>query len=90
MRPAIIIQGDSYTAVLPTVLVVPLTGTLATNRFPGTLVIYPDPQNGLTVPSVALVFQTRVLDQRDLLSRMGEVDPATLAQIAALLTAMTS
>ncbi len=56
-----------------------------TLRFPGTLLIQPTPQNGLLVPSVALVFQMRVLDKRYCLRRMGERDVATLSQIWALL-----
>jgi mRNA-degrading endonuclease toxin of MazEF toxin-antitoxin module len=55
-RPAVIVQNDAYTTTLPTVLVVPLTGTLAAARFPGTVTIQPDARNGLTIPSVALVF----------------------------------
>jgi mRNA-degrading endonuclease toxin of MazEF toxin-antitoxin module len=43
-RPAVIIQADSFTASLPTVMVVPFTGTLAASRFPGTLVVQPDGQ----------------------------------------------
>jgi mRNA-degrading endonuclease toxin of MazEF toxin-antitoxin module len=56
-----------------------------TLRFPGTLLIQPTPQNGLLVPSVALVFQMRVLNKRYCLRRTGELDVATLSQIWALL-----
>ena len=56
-RPAIIVQELAYNNLLPTTLIVPLTGQLAASRFAGTLVIQPDPQNGLATPSVALVFQ---------------------------------
>src|SRR4051794_15637050 len=56
IRPAVIMQEDQATASLPTVLIVPFTGSPAALRFPGTLAVQPDGQNGLTVPSVALVF----------------------------------
>ena len=56
-RPAIIVQDDSFIRSLPTVLIVPLTSTAAALRFAGTLIVQPDNQNGLTMPSVALVFQ---------------------------------
>src|ERR1019366_5134818 len=46
-RPVLIIQNDAFSA-LPTVLVVPFTGTLAAARFGGTLVVPPDGRNGLT------------------------------------------
>ncbi len=88
-RPAIIVQNDQHTAALPTVVVVPLTGTLAASRFAGTHVVQPDAQNGLTIPSVALVFQVRALDKRDLVQRLGEVDPAVLDDILRLLADLT-
>lgn len=88
-RPAVIVQSDAHTATLPTVLVVPLTGTLTAGRFAGTLTIQPDANNGLTIPSVALVFQLRALDKRNLVQRLGELDQATLDQILAMLTDLT-
>src|SRR5262245_32670535 len=89
-RPAIILQNDQHIANLPTVLIVPLTGTLAASRFSGTLVVQPDSTNGLTIPSVALVFQVRALDKNDFLQRQGEIDSAVLDQILKLLTDLTS
>jgi mRNA interferase MazF len=88
-RPAIIVQNDQHTANLPTVLVVPLTGAVAASRFSGTLLVQPDAQNGLTIPSVALVFQVRALDKQALIQRLGEVDPTVLSQILTLLTDLT-
>jgi mRNA interferase MazF len=84
-RPAIIVQEDALIQSLPMVLMVPLTGALSAGRFDGTLVIQPDDQNGLTMPSVALVFQMRALDKARFLQRMGTLDAATLDQIFATL-----
>src|SRR5207247_6342257 len=78
IRPAVIVQEDQATTSLPTLLIVPFTGTQATLRFPGTLVVQPDGQNGLTVPSVALVFQLTAIDKTDCLQHLGVLDPATL------------
>src|SRR3984957_20392546 len=69
-RAAIILQELAFNTSLPTTLIVPLTSKLAASRFEGTLVIQPDPQNGLTAPSVALVFQMRTLDRRNCLKQM--------------------
>ncbi|MCS6859829.1 MAG: type II toxin-antitoxin system PemK/MazF family toxin [Abditibacteriales bacterium] len=88
-RPAIIIQDDAFIQTLPLVLIVPLTGEMAASRFAGTLVIQPDAQNGLTISSVALVFQTRGLDKRRFLGRLGVVDAQTLDQILTLLDRLT-
>jgi mRNA interferase MazF len=84
-RPAIIVQNDAVIASLPTVLIVPLTGRLAASRFDGTLVIQPDSQNGLTMPSVALAFQLRAIDRRDFLQCLGMLDKQTLDQVLALI-----
>jgi mRNA interferase MazF len=88
-RPAVIVQDDPFIAALPTVLIVPFTGSTGATRFLGTVLVQPDGQNGLTVPSVALVFQLRALDQRYFLQRLGVLDPATLDQIFAELDRLT-
>jgi mRNA interferase MazF len=57
-------------------------------RFAGTLRLDPDNRNGLTLPSIALAFQVRAVDQRDCISRLGEVDDTTLAAIVALIAGL--
>ncbi len=88
-RPAIIIQDEAFNNSLPTTLIVPLTSKLAAGRFDGTLVIHPDSQNGLTMTSVALVFQMRTLDQRQCIKQIGNLDPASVDQILAILDQLT-
>ena len=87
-RPAIN-PARAFNPSLSTTLLVPLTSKLAASRFDGTLVIQPDQQNGLTAPSVALVFQIRTLDQRNCLKQMGTLAAATLDQIFDLLDQLT-
>lgn len=89
IRPGVILQEDQGTRSLPTVLVVPFTSNRATLRFPGTVAVQPDGQNGLTVPSVALVFQLTALDRTDCLQPLGVLDPASLDQIFATLDKLT-
>jgi mRNA interferase MazF len=84
-RPAIILQDQPFNANLPTVLIVPFTSTIAATRFPGTLLVQPTPQSGLSFPSVALVFQLSALDKRNCLKRLGELDGNDLNQVLALL-----
>jgi mRNA interferase MazF len=88
-RPSVIVQDNPFIITLPTVLIVPFTGSQGATRFPATVLVQPDGQNGLTVPSVALVFQMRVLDQRYCLQRLGVLDAATLDQIFAELDKLT-
>jgi mRNA interferase MazF len=84
-RPAIIVQDSSFNLALPTVLIVPFTSTQAATRFPGTLLVQPDNVNGLTMPSVALVFQLSALDKRDCLKQLGVLDQTALDLVFSLL-----
>jgi mRNA interferase MazF len=84
-RPGLIVQDDPFNISLPTVLIVPFTGTQAATRFAGTLAVQPDQQNGLAIPSVALVFQLSAVDKRNCITRLGLLDQNTLDQILALL-----
>jgi mRNA interferase MazF len=88
-RPAVVVQDDPFNISLPTVLIVPLTGTQAASRFAGTLVVQPDAQNGLTVPSVALVFQLSAIDKRDCLRQLGVLKQNTIDEIFKLLDRLT-
>jgi mRNA-degrading endonuclease toxin of MazEF toxin-antitoxin module len=88
-RPAVVIQNDPMTTRLATVLIVAFTSQKNATKYPGTVLIQPDSQNGLTVPSVALVFQTIALDKSFFLSRYGSLDPAHLQQVLALLVQLT-
>jgi mRNA interferase MazF len=89
IRPAVIVQEDQASSALPTLLIVPFTSTRAALRFPGTLAVLPDGQNGLTVPSVALVFQMTAIDKADCLQRLGVLDGTTLDQIFGELDKLT-
>lgn len=88
-RPAVIIQDNAFNVSLPTLLVVPFTSTQAALRFGGTLLVQPDSQNGLTMPSVALVFQTSALDKRSAVQRLGILDATSLDRILDLLDKLT-
>jgi mRNA interferase MazF len=73
-RPAIVVQsGQPPYSSLATVVVVPFTSQLKAQVFAGTILIEPDRSNGLRVASVALVFQIRVIDQRRIGRKIGEL-----------------
>ena len=83
-RPAIIWQDTEAYAGLPTVLVVPLTSRLSASRFPGTLRVDPTVQNGLTVPSVALLFQLGACDLDRIQGQLGRLDDQDVRRIVTL------
>lgn len=80
-RPAIIWQDTAAFPRLPTVLIIPLSAQLDTQRFAGTQLIKPSATNGLTVPSVALVFQLGACDVRRIGQRLGWLDQTDLDKI---------
>jgi len=80
-RPAIIVQAPQFEKQLSTVLIVPLTSQLAALAFPGTFLIHPDTENGLTKDSVALVFQLRAIDKKRLKRKIGRLHPSHLTQL---------
>src|SRR4051812_45672358 len=80
-RLAIIVQAPRFEDQLSTVLIVPLTSRLAAQAFPGTFLLRPTSRNGLSIPSVALVFQLRAIDKRRLKRKLGRLSTAYMAQL---------
>ena len=79
-RPALIVGGANSL-----VLAVPLTSNPATARFSHTYLISPDPQNGLDVESIALVFQLTALDRERFVHRIWMLDGQKQVAIMALI-----
>jgi mRNA interferase MazF len=50
-------------------------------RFAYTLRVEPSAMNGLTVPSVLLVFQLRAIDQQRILGTLGRLEQTYLDQL---------
>lgn len=84
-RPAIVMQSQEFMEALPTVLMIPLTTQLEALRFPATVLIEPDEQNGLRRPSVALVFQIAPVDKRFVFEQLGVLDANQLNAIENIL-----
>lgn len=80
-RPAIAVQTDATAGNLPTLMVVPLTGQLDALRFPHTIRVDPSEANGLTMPSVLLVFQLRAIDQNRILDKIGTLEQSYVDQL---------
>ena len=88
-RPVMISQDDGYAGSLSTVLIVPMTSSLAVLRYPGTVAITATPANGLAYDSVLLVFQIRALDLSRLGRMIGTAEPAIVAHVYEALDKLT-
>src|SRR5205823_6655826 len=88
-RPVIVVQEAAISGHPPTVLLIPLTTQLDTLRFPGTVLVEPDSDNGLRKPSVALVFQLAAVDRRFVTDQSGRVSVHVLREIWEALDGLT-
>ena len=75
LRPVVIISGNKMNQA-GLFLACPLSTKI--KRFPGTIVISKNTQNGLSQDSEVLIFQIRVLSQSRLVRRMGEISQQEL------------
>ena len=82
-RPAVAVQTDATSVQSPTLMIVPFTGKLNALRFPHTIRVEPSSENGLTSPSVLLVFQLRAIDQQRIQNKIGELEQHYLDQLDA-------
>jgi mRNA interferase MazF len=80
-RPSILVISDNALPKNPMVIMVPLTSNMATVRFPFTFQIDPSLQNGLSNPSVALVFQLCAVDRTHLGRVSGILEDHHLTKI---------
>lgn len=67
----------------------PLTTQIDALRFPGTVLVEPDRENGLRLPSVALVFQLAAVDKRLLDRPSGAVSRSVLETVWTALDELT-
>ncbi len=89
-RPALVVNSDATSQTLSVVMVVPVTGKLGAQRFPHTVLVSPTPQNGLTCPSVLLVFQLRAIDKKRLRNTIGRLEDNLMDQVEAEMKALLS
>jgi len=80
-RPSILVISESALPKNPMVMMVPLTSNSAALRFPFTFQIDPSDQNGLSNPSVALVFQLCAVDRAHLGKVIGVLEAQHLSKI---------
>ncbi len=88
-RPAIILQKKEISDKIPTILAVPLTSQQKATRFPATIEIEPNADNGLNSISVALVFQLAAIDKKYVTTKIGQVSDEILQKIFEILNELT-
>jgi len=62
-------------------MIVPFTSNLKAQRFPHTNLIRPSKKNGLTAPSVLLVFQLRAIDKQRVSKRIGHLEDELMGKV---------
>lgn len=80
-RPAIIIQNDIGNRHSPVTIVAAITSKLSPTPYPVEVVVSPDRENGLTMPSAIQLSQIRSVDQQRLVRRLGTLDAATMRKV---------
>jgi mRNA interferase MazF len=73
-RFGVIISRDEASLETEIISYVPFTKNQKALRFPHTFLIDPSFTNGLTLPSVALVFQVTALDKRFISGLIGQLE----------------
>lgn len=82
-RPALVIQNNTSNRLSSTTIVAPITSTVRFPLNPVHALLPADATTGLSVPSVALLNQIRVVDRQRLVKRLGSVGATTLGQVDA-------
>ncbi len=77
IRPAVVIARVTKTIAT----IIPCTSNMMALRFAYTHLLEQTKENGLTAPSVALIFHMRALDISYLKKKIGRIDKKTLTAI---------
>jgi len=83
LRPALVVHDDDTSGNLSVVMIVPMTSNLKLQNFAHTILIQPSQQNGLSMPSVLLVFQLRAIDKRRIKKTLGSLEADLMEQVNA-------
>jgi mRNA interferase MazF len=78
-RPAVAVQTD--VAGEPMLIIAPVTSNLKASRFRFTITIEPSSENGLTLPSVIMIFQMRAVDKTRVVKRLGQLSQDELKRV---------
>jgi mRNA interferase MazF len=79
VRPVLIISGDAMNELTDLCIVCPLTTKI--KRYPGSVLIPKNQQNGLTEDSEVLTFQVRVISKKRLVRKIGTISETELVLV---------
>jgi mRNA interferase MazF len=80
-RPALVVQDDPTSETLSVIMIVPFTSNLKAQRFPHTILIQPSAQNGLSMPSVLMIFQLRAIDKTRVTKKIGRLEDELMTKV---------
>jgi len=80
-RPGLVVHDDATSDSLSLIMIVPITSNLATRKYAHTVLVQPSTQNGLSMPSVLLVFQLRAIDKRRVVKKIGVIELPIMDQV---------
>lgn len=78
-RPVVAVQTD--VAGEPMLMIAPTTSNLKAARFAFTVNIEPSEENGLSAPSVVMVFQMRAIDKNRIVRKIGQLAKEDMKQV---------
>ncbi len=85
LRPGVVLSVQNGV-----VIIIPLTTNTTALRFVATYAITDNTENGLTAPSVALVFQMRAVDVGRIVKRLGSVSVKDARALNKIIRTVTS
>ena len=80
-QPALVVQNDAGEESLSVIMIVPFTSNLKAQQFLHTILIEPSKENGLSVPSVLLVFQLRAIDKKRVTKKIGQLEDELMDKV---------
>ncbi len=80
-RPVLIIQNNTVTDRVRSVVAIPFTKTVKRKRWPFTVFVEKNKDNGLEEDSVLLCHQIRALDNARLTKRIGDLSEEKISEV---------
>jgi mRNA interferase MazF len=77
----LVVHDDATSHQLSVIMIVPMTSNLRAQGFSHTILVQPSAQNGLSMPSVLLVFQLRAIDKRRIKRTLGTLETSIMEQV---------